>query len=174
MTGLKAQLASHLQQHRNTGILLDTNVLLLLWMHAFDPKMIGGKRLEKYTPDDATLLAGYVGQFQRVLTTSTILAETSNLAAQALSGERKKAWFRRFFPFFDVTSPPAFQHCAVHGLALDQNIFVSLGFTDATLAATVGKQHLLLTDDLDLYLAAQVQGSHAINFTHMREAAGLL
>jgi len=62
----------------------------------------------------------------------------------------------------------------VDGLALDESIFVRLGFTDASIAATVGQQHLLLTDDLDLYLAAQAQGAPAINFTHMREAAGLL
>jgi len=40
------------------------------------------------------------------------------------------------------------------------------------IAATLG-DNLLLTDDLDLYIA--VTGKHdAINFTHMREAAGNL
>lgn len=174
MTGLQAQLESLVQRHRNTGILLDTNVLLLLWVHAFDPKLIGGKRLEKYTPDAATLLSAYVGRFQRILTTSTILTETSNLAAQALSGERKLAWFQRFLPCFEAVPESAMQLCTVEGVALDANIFVRLGFTDATLAATVGTQHLLLTDDLDLYLAVLQQGAPAINFTHMCEAAGLL
>lgn len=173
-SGLKAQLATHLQQHRNTGILLDTNVLLLLWLAAFDPRLIGGKRLEKYTPEDAELLAGYVGQFKRMLTTPTILTETSNLAAQALSGGRKRAFFQHCFPRFGASSPQNFHHCSVDGLVLDKSVFVQLGFTDASIVATVGTQHLLLTDDLDLYLAAQKQGAPAINFTHMREAAALL
>ena len=173
-SGLKAQLAAHLQRHRDEGILLDTNVLLLLWLAKFDSRLIGGKRLEKYTPEDAVLLAGYVGQFKRILTTSTILTETSNLAAQVLSGQRKQTLFRRLFPLFGASPPDDFHHCSVDGLTLDESIFVRLGFTDASIAATVGTQHLLLTDDLDLYLAAQAQGAPAINFTHMREAAGLL
>lgn len=173
-SGLKAQLATHLRRHRDEGILLDTNVLLLLWLAKFDPRLIGGKRLEKYTPDDVELLAGYVGQFKRILTTSTILTETSNLAALVLSGDRKLALFRRLFPLFGVSPPKGFHRCAVDGLTLDESIFVRLGFTDASIAATVGTQHLLLTDDLDLYLATQAQGTPAINFTHMREAAGLL
>ena len=173
-SGLKAQLATHLRRHRDEGILLDTNVLLLLWLAKFDPRLIGGKRLEKYTPDDVELLAGYVGQFKRILTTSTILTETSNLAAQVLSGQPKQALFRRFFPSFGASPPDDFHRCSVDVLTLDESIFVRLGFTDASIAATVGTQHLLLTDDLDLYLAAQAQGAPAINFTHMREAAGLL
>ena len=172
--GLKAELATHLRRHRDEGILLDTNVLLLLWLAKFDPRLIGGKRLEKYTPDDVELLAGYVGQFKRILTTSTILTETSNLAAQVLSGQPKQALFRRLFPSFGASPPDDFQRCSVDGLTLDESIFVRLGFTDASIAATVGAQHLLLTDDLDLYLATQAQGAPAINFTHMREAAGLL
>ena len=172
--GLKAELATHLRRHRDEGILLDTNVLLLLWLATFDPRLIGGKRLEKYTPDDVELLAGYVGQFKRILTTSTILTETSNLAAQVLSGQRKQTLFRRLFPLFGASPPDDFHHCSVDGLTLDESIFVRLGFTDASIAATVGTQHLLLTDDLDLYLATQAQGAPAINFTHMREAAGLL
>lgn len=172
--GLKAELATHLRRHRDEGILLDTNVLLLLWLAKFDPRLIGGKRLEKYTPDDVELLAGYVGQFKRILTTSTILIETSNLAALVLSGQRKQTLFRRLFPLFGASPPDDFHHCSVDGLTLDESIFVRLGFTDASIAATVGTQHLLLTDDLDLYLAAQAQGAPAINFTHMREAAGLL
>lgn len=173
-SGLKAQLATHLRRHRDEGILLDTNVLLLLWLAKFDPRLIGGKRLEKYTPDDVELLAGYVGQFKRILTTSTILTETSNLAALVLSGQPKQALFRRFFPSFGASPPDDFHRCSVDGLTLDESIFVRLGFTDASIAATVGAQHLLLTDDLDLYLATQAQGAPAINFTHMREAAGLL
>ncbi len=172
--GLKAELATHLRRHRDEGILLDTNVLLLLWLATFDPRLIGGKRLEKYTPDDVELLAGYVGQFKRILTTSTILTETSNLAALVLSGQPKQALFRRLFPSFGASPPDDFHRCSVDGLTLDESIFVRLGFTDASIAATVGAQHLLLTDDLDLYLATQAQGAPAINFTHMREAAGLL
>lgn len=42
------------------------------------------------------------------------------------------------------------------------------------LASLVNVETLLLTDDLDLYLAAAGSGGDAINFTHMREAAGTI
>ena len=106
------------------------------------------------------------GKFQ-----STPACERATLA---VCRKRKQALFRRLFPLFGASPPEGFHRCSVDGLALDESIFVRLGFTDASIAATVGQQHLLLTDDLDLYLAAQAQGAPAINFTHMREAAGLL
>ena len=88
-SSFETQLNEHLQRHRKDGILLDTNVPLLLLIAQFQPTLIGGKRLEKYTRDDAELLCRFVGRFSRILTTTHILAETSNLAAQALSGRLK-------------------------------------------------------------------------------------
>jgi hypothetical protein len=61
-------------------------------------------------------------------------------------------------------------------LELIEDVFVPLGFTDVTVVAALlaPPQRLLLTDDLDLYLAAVNRGAHALNFTHMCDAAGLL
>ena len=60
------------------------------------------------------------------------------------------------------------------GSGIEEAIFVRLGLTDASLVATVNSGRLLLTDDLDLHCAVTGQESPSINFTHMREAAGLL
>lgn len=173
-TGLSAQLHQYWLRHRDDGILLDTNLLLLLWLTQFDPKLVGGKRLEKYTPQDVHLLAAYVGKFNRILTTNTILTETSNLAALALTGNRKRDFFTWVLPLFDINPPKEFKRYPIDGLALNAEIFVSLGFTDATLVATAEGSHFLLTDDLDLYLAAQSRGAPTINFTHMREIVGIV
>lgn len=43
---------------------------------------------------------------------------------------------------------------------------------DAGLTSLVQMNTLLLTDDLDLYISAVSIGGDAINFTHVREAAG--
>lgn len=172
--GLSAQLQQYLSRYRDDGILLDTNLLLLLWLAQFDPSLVGGKRLAKYTPQDVQLLAAYVHKFSRILTTHTILTETSNLAALVLTGHHKREFFTRMLPLFTIHSPPQFQRCPIEGLALDAETFVNLGFTDATLVATAETPHFLLTDDLDLYLAAQLRGAPTINFTHMREAVGIV
>jgi hypothetical protein len=174
MAGLESQLQAHLQHHCEDGVLLDTNVLLLLLMAQFKPDLIGGKRLEKYTTDDAQLLLRFVGQFKRILTTTHILTETSNLAAQVLSGRLKTEFFERAYPLFCLQADLAFHTCPTDSKAVDAHTFVRLGFTDANLASTVNSTRLLLTDDLDLHLAACAKGADSINFTHMREAAGLL
>lgn len=173
--GLEAQLAEYLRLYRNSGILLDSNVLLLLWLAEFDQSLVGGKRLEKYSVDDVTLLKSYVGKFSLILTTQTILTETSNLASKVLSGRRKAELFERLYPLFNPCAPSQFQQCSIEQLSLSQEVFVSLGYTDATLVALANSSEgrLLLTDDLDLYVAAITRQAPAINFTHMREAAGL-
>lgn len=172
--GLAAQLAAHVTRHRQDGILLDTNVLLLLLLANFQPSLIGGKRLEKYTLEDGMLLTNFVRLFSRILTTHHILAETSNLAAQALSGKLKAEFFSTLFPLFCTGSPEALQPCELKKGGVDRALFIRLGLTDASVVASLDVHRLLLTDDLDLYLAAIGKGAPAINFTHMREAAGLL
>lgn len=172
---LAAQLEHYWRHHRQQGILLDTNLLVLLWLATFDAQLVGGKRLEKYTPNDVQLLRGYVGRFNQLLTTSTILTETSNLIGQVLKGHRRQTCFTTFFNYFNSPQPSQFQRYSIEGLTLNLSVFNKLGFTDSSLIAVGQKAGLLLlTDDLDLYLTAQQQGQDAINFTHMQEAYGLL
>lgn len=163
-----------LSRHRSHGVLLDTNVLLLWLFTCFAPSKIGGKRLEKYTLADGQLLRNYVDQFQRILTTTHILTETSNLAAQVLSGREKTDFFDILYPLFCLAKEESLQTCKQEWLDIERAAFVRLGLTDAALISTTPEQRLILTDDLDLFLETQCRGGHSINFTHMREAAGLL
>jgi hypothetical protein len=172
--GLEAQLKACVTRHHQDGILLDTNVLLLLLLANFQPLLVGGKRLEKYALEDGLLLTNFVRLFSRILTTPHILAETSNLASQALSGKLKTEFFSTLFPLFCNDSPEALHSCEVKEAGVDRPLFIRLGLTDASVVASLDATRLLLTDDLDLYLAAIGKGVPAINFTHMREAAGLL
>ena len=173
---LGTQLAEYVRVHRRDGILLDTNVLLLLLIAQFAPAYIGRKRLDTYTLGDAQLLSGFVGKFHRILTTSHILAETSNLAAQMFTGRIKDEFFDRLFPLFSSAQEDAFHQCSIGAADVNQAIFVRLGMTDAGVVAAINidTKRLLLTDDLDLHLAAINKGAPSIKFTHMREAAGLL
>ena len=56
ISGLEPVLKEHLRRHRDDGVLLDTNVLLLWLMGQFKPNSIGGKRLEKYAVEDLSLI----------------------------------------------------------------------------------------------------------------------
>lgn len=167
-------LLSLANRHGARGILLDTNVLLLLLFAVYQPNMIGRKRLEKYSADDGALLRQYVGRFGRILTTPHVLAETSNLVRQIVKGRLRTELFAKLHPPFCLGLPNSFEQCAVAGQNIDGELFGRLGLTDSSLAALVQTEQLLLTDDLDLYVAAISNGGNAINFTHMREAAGLV
>lgn len=173
-SGLEAQLEGYINSYRKSGILLDTNVLLLLWAYQFDEQLIGRKKLEKYTVDDAKLLVSCVDQFTRILTTSSILTEVSNLAGLMLSGTKKQQLFERMYDFFNVPSADGAVHCSIHGAVLPSQTFVKLGYTDASIISIAQAPHFLLTDDLDLFLDAQHHNIPTINFTHMREAAQLI
>jgi predicted nucleic acid-binding protein len=167
-------LLSSIGKHRARGILLDTNVLLLFIFAAFQPTYIGQKRLAKYDATSGKLLVNYVTEFSRILTTPHVLAETSNLAAQIVDGRLRDELFNQLHLLFCLSSPHSFEQCSIKGEEIDRRLFNRIGLTDSCLAALVQKKELLLTDDLSLYSAAVSTGGSAINFTHMREAAGVI
>jgi hypothetical protein len=168
------QLQSALSTHRSRGILLDTNVLLLFLIAVFKPSLIGKKRLEKYDEPAGNLLVDYVGQFQRILTTPHVLAETSNLARQIVGGRLRQDLFSGLHPLFCLQESGSFKQIIVDGAAIDATIFQRIGLTDSGLTELVKNGEFLLTDDLDLYVASVTTGGIAINFTHMREAVGII
>lgn len=168
------QLQRLVVRHARRGIFLDTNVLLLLLFHQFLPHSIGGPRLEKYSVKDAELLASFVNRFVYVFTTPHVLTETSNLAAQAISGSQKRELFKSFFPLFCSDERGSLLPCKLRRTKISPDLFVKLGLTDAVVVSVTANRRLLLTDDLDLHVAAISSGVDSINFTHMREAAGLL
>lgn len=173
--GFDKQLEAFAERHRTRGILIDTNVLLLLLFSLYNPQLIGRKRLEKYTGDDGELIKQYVQRFERILTTPHVLAETSNLVGQTVEGKIKSEFMERLHPMFCLDRTESFKQCVIDGKSVALQHFVELGLTDSGLAALARRRkRLLLTDDLSLYVASISSGGDAINFTHMREAAGLL
>ena len=172
MSSLEQQLLKLVSKHSARGILVDTNVLLLYLFGKLLPSAIGQKRLSKYGIDDADLVSQFVGRFGQILTTQHVLTETSNLARQIVGGGLRQELSLRLYPLFCLESPGLLNSCHVDGPAIDANLFARLGLTDAGLTSLVQKNTLLLTDDLVLYISAVSTGGDAINFTHMREAAG--
>jgi hypothetical protein len=161
-------------KHRTKGVMLDTNMLLLFVFAAFHPAMIGMKRLSAYDAAAAELLYSYVTSFDKILTTQHILAETSNLARQIISGRHWEQMCARLYPLFCIEDSSRLIQCTVQTDEIDPPLFYRLGFTDASIALTVHQRYFLLTDDLDLYIAVTSAGSDAVKFAHMREAYGQL
>jgi len=174
MQTLDDRLTAFVRRHKTHGILLDTNVLLLFLIAQHQPTMIGKKRLEKYGEYDGKLLVSYINQFSRILTTPHVLAETSNLVRQIVKGQLGAELSTILHPLFCLSLHNSFKQCTVEGHLIDSDLFGKLGLTDSGLATLAPENRLLLTDDLDLFLAAISLGGDAINFTHMREAAGIV
>ncbi|USX26353.1 hypothetical protein NHH73_27970 [Oxalobacteraceae bacterium OTU3CINTB1] len=172
MSSLEQQLLKLVSKHSARGILIDTNVLLLYLFGKLLPSAIGQKRLSKYGIEDADLISQFVGRFGQILTTQHVLAETSNLARQIVGGGFRHEMSQRLHPLFCLETPGSLKSCHVDGPAISADLFARLGLTDAGLTTLVQTNTLLLTDDLDLYISAVSTGGDAINFTHMREAAG--
>ncbi len=154
-----------IEKHSRSGLLVDSNLLLLLLVGRTEPERV---ELFKRTKDrlnrgDYDLLETFVERFSRVLTTAHILTEVSNLGA--LKGE--------------VLS--RFRSAMSSGIALMDELhrdsksvsahsaFKRLGLADAAIMTLCSKT-LVLTDDAALFVSLHGEGIDAINFNHIRIA----
>jgi rRNA-processing protein FCF1 len=153
-----------LARYRSAGVLVDTNLLLLYVVGAFDPQRIPAfKRTSRFTPDDYALLVDFLKRFQRIVTTPHILAEVSNLAAE-LSGQVKDGVFQKLaagIGLYDERHAPAAE-VAVHPA------FARFGLTDLAVLRHARDRLLVLSDDFRLTQYLQHHGVDAINFNHLR------
>jgi len=70
-------------KYRNTGIIIDTNILLAFFIGIFDPQLISRfKRTKEYSIDDFYTILRVIKYFEKILTTPNILTEVSNLSNQ--------------------------------------------------------------------------------------------
>src|SRR5207237_10295950 len=94
--GMNDALENLLSRHRGGSILIDTNILLLLFVGAFDRKLIATfKRTATFLPDDFDLLLRLIGLVPRIVTTPHVLAEVNSLSGQL--GEPKRTQYFAHF-----------------------------------------------------------------------------
>ena len=147
-------------------LILDTNLLLLLIVGSTSKKYISKhKRLKAYSETDFDLLKNFIASVPNVFVTPNTLTETSNLAGQIPEPARTKIFevFRNYIQSAD-------EHYCESRRAITRKEFIRLGLTDSVILHEMTDDFILLTDDLDLYLAAKSKGYPAENFNHLREA----
>jgi hypothetical protein len=86
-------------RHRGGGVLVDTNLLLLLFVGGYDRGLVERfpRTADRFVSVDYDTLAGLLSGFRQIVTTPHILTETSNLIGQ-LTGRAKVecyAWLTR-------------------------------------------------------------------------------
>jgi hypothetical protein len=151
-------------------VLVDSNLLFILVVGHTSRDHVGrARRTEQYSPEDFDLLQSALADYDKVLVTPHVLAETSNLLGylsepllsrtRSTLGQMLARWKEHYAPCIELIDAP---------------IYLRLGVTDSALFTAASATAALLTDDFPLYLAASTAGRDAINFTHLRQARGTL
>lgn len=150
---------------KDCTILLDTNLLVLYVVGTASREYIPKhKRLKEFTVDDYDLLLGKISLASSVLVTPNTLTETSNLAAYI--GEPAKS---AVFQVLRSVIAESNETYIPSRTAAGRDEFIRLGLTDSAIIEASLHEVVLLTTDLDLYVAATSKGIPAINFNHLRE-----
>lgn len=162
-------LSELVQRYRAAGVLVDTNILLLLFVGSVERRLI--ERFKRtvsrgFEVSDYELLRNFLKLFDdRVVTTPHILTEVSNLAGQL--GSQKQ----RFFSYFAKGISQLIEHCEPSENLAQVESFVKFGLTDAAIIDLVKGQYLVLTDDFRLSNYLGKQGVDVLNFNHLRFAS---
>ena len=118
----------------------------------------------QFTVKDYDALVRILSRATGVLVTPNTLTETSNLAAYIAEPARTKVFnaLRNLIDLSEETYIPSRP-------ASKRHEFLRLGLTDAALITSSSQETVVLTTDLDLYLATVSTGAPAFNFNHIRE-----
>lgn len=151
-------------KYRKRGILVDTNLLLLYVVGAYDANHIERfKRTSTFTADDFDLLARLLGNFEAIVTTPPILTEVSNFVGQLSQGHRRPCTrlLQRLIPELEE------EHRASSSVSA-HDYFLQFRLTDAGIADISAGTYLVVTDDLPLYHALANDQEAVLNFNHLR------
>ena len=153
-----------IRHHASKGVIVDTNILLLFIVGAFDPKRIPiFKRTHQFQIADFDLLVRLLDEFHRRVTTPSILTETSNFLSQLKEPAREQC----LHLLAEVIGKLDERYVASEELAAE-DIFPSIGLTDTSIQKAANDGLLVLTDDYRLANQLESRDLAAINFNHIR------
>jgi len=146
-------------------VVIDTNLALLFAVGLTSKGYIEKhKRLAAFDVKDFEVLFELIDASAGLLLCPNVLSETSNLIRYIADPIRSE--ITSVFSRIIASSEEAY---VASGTVASGKQFARLGLTDLVLVA-LADGATLLTDDLDLYLAASSAGFEAINYSHIREA----
>lgn len=150
-------------KHKAAGILVDTNLLLLLVVGSYQKDRIKTfKRTAGYSSRDYILLNDLIARFDVRWTTPNILTEVDNLGRQLPANEHSG-----FSRSFKKHVGESFEIHHESSVIVAKAEFDRLGLADVA-SLIQCRLCLLLSTDLPLYIRACELGYDAINFNHLR------
>ena len=152
-----------MNKHRSKGVLVDTNLLVLLLVGSVNRRRIlEFKRTQSFTMQDFDLLSRLIAWFEKLITTPHVLSQVSDLTD--LAGEEFWTVRGKFASLVELMDD-SYDECKA---LVSQPRFSRLGLTDAAIATVCSRGILVLTTDVQLELALQQRGADALNFNHVR------
>jgi rRNA-processing protein FCF1 len=157
--------AALIEKHKGRGVLVDTNLLVLLLVGEVNPARISNfKRTRDFTEEDFRMLQSLVLWFGPPLfTTPHILSQVSDLTD--LQGQE----LTRVRRLFKTTATERVEEKYDAAKDLVQHpLFERFGLGDVSIAAVCERKIVVLTADVQLQDALGSSGVDAINFNHVR------
>jgi hypothetical protein len=154
-------------KYQPKGILLDSNLLVLLVVGLTAPNLV--RRFKRtnnhgFTETEYSLLHNVVERFAKVVTTPHILTETSNYIFM-LHGQTRQDALQIF-----TQTIQSFKERRPESKKLAQAAaFFNFGLTDTAILDLPPRKYLVLSVDAALVIALQKKGVDAINFNHLRQ-----
>lgn len=153
--------------YKTKGLLVDTNLLLLYLVGAYDPERIPKfKRTMAFTVDEFLFLTTFIEVFEKIITTPNILTEISNLSGQL--PEKLRSFFWKDFA---GRMPDLHERYTPSTTISASDHFTRFGLTDSGIVGLVKDKYLVLTDDLRPVGYLQNLDIDVINFNHIRAIA---
>ncbi len=153
-----------IEKHRGRGVLVDTNLFVLLLVGLVNPRRIPKfKRTQDFTVEDFHTLKELVDCFgEPLVTTPHVLSQVSDLTdVSGPEGTAVRRLFRSIVGQVDEKYDSAKQ-------LVEHALFERFGLGDVSVAAACERKVLVLTADVQLQVALEALGLDAINFNHVR------
>ena len=154
--------------YRDKGVLIDTNLLLVLLVGNINPRWVGklGKT-EKYNTEDYEKIRDALAQFRCFITTPQVLTETGNLLKRNCPNTNTfldlSLELRRF-----VFSKATRETRGLSMRIMDHPAFVDFGYADAAILHAAAGKYLVFTDDGPLFNRAYSCGVDVLPFDWLR------
>lgn len=153
------------QNTRSRGVLVDTNLLVLLIVGSVNRDRIPHfKRTSQYTQSDWDLLTGILEQIEMRLTIPHVLSEVSALTdMKGPERDDARAVLRAAIALMQELPVNSLEACT-------ETCYTNLGLTDAALGMAARQTGCsVLTNDSNLYATLLGEGASVVKFDHLRE-----
>lgn len=153
-----------ISKYKARGILIDTNLLLLVVIGAYaTERILTFKRTLQYTLDDYALMVRILANVEKRVTTPNILTEVDNLARQLPVAEHaavSEVIAQLVSTSFEVWAPSK--------EITQTDLYPRIGLSDCVTMAVANNDVLVITDDFELSNRLASVGCDALNINHIR------